>query len=425
MPSILASSATSAPGFSATGNRADQLSDLNQAEVADGTARERASPSVVLILPTYLPESFGGAEQQSRKLGLALSRLGVRVTLLAPRLFAQTPKRERDASISLRRFRVRQPPNLGGRHIGSLIIWTMKLFCWLTLNRKDYDVIHVIHGRLHAVPAVLAGALLRKPTLIKLGRGGIEHFDLDLVSRKRWFGRWYATMLVRYTTSYIANSREIVQDLRRWQIDESRIHEIPNGVELPRLQDGVHQGDVARCIYLGRLDREKSIDMMIHGFARLRAEIRATLTIVGDGDCRRDLEALVENYGIGNRVFFTGSVTDVARQLQSADIFVSTSVSEGMSNALLEAMSFALMPLVSKVSGVADIVEHNQSGVLFAPGSLDAFASALEAAVALPPEARRALGAAARATVEERFGIDQVAATHVKLYEQARTTFDQ
>ena len=375
-----------------------------------------APKRIVLVLPTYLPESFGGAEQQSRKFALALGRAGIHVTLLAPRLLPATPRVERDASITVRRFRLRKAPNLGGRYIGSFLVWFVKLYGWLWRHRSEYDVIHVVHGRLHALPAVLAGTALGKPTLIKIGRGGAEHFDLDVVDRKRLLGQWFARTLVRHATAYVANSRAIADDLERWRIPSDGIHRIPNGVDLPDLDGGAPPSDRVRFVFLGRLDPEKALDFAIRGFARLPADAPASLTIVGEGVCRPDLEALVEQLGVRQRVVFAGAVDDVAPVLRAHDVFVSTSVSEGMSNALLEAMSFGLLPLVSLVSGVADIVDDGRSGLLFSPGDLDGFVAKLAEALALPTEARHEMGRAARATMAERFGIDRVAAQHVLLY---------
>lgn len=372
-------------------------------------------PRVVLILPTYIPESFGGAEQQSRKLALALSRLGLRVNVLAPRLRPATPKSEKDGAISLRRFRLRHAPNLGGRHMGSFILWGAKLLWWLFRHRREYDIIHVIHGRLHAVPAVLAGALLDKPALVKIGRGGTEHFDLDVVNRKRLFGHWYAGMLIRHTTAYVANSREIANDLDRWGVAAGKIYRIPNGVEtVPPIERAA--AATIHFVYLGRLDPEKAIDLMLRGFARLADRSLVTLSIVGDGNCRQELERLADQLGVLEQVRFEGGRPDVSPILAQADVFVSTSLSEGMSNALLESMSFGVMPLVSRVSGVGEIVEDGRTGLLFAPGDLEAFAAKLAEAVALPTATRTVIGSAARAAVIERFGIEQVAKRHLELY---------
>jgi glycosyltransferase involved in cell wall biosynthesis len=372
--------------------------------------------SVVLVLPTYLPESFGGAEQQARKLAFALANLGIRVSLLAPRLLRSTARREQDCSISLWRFKVRKPPNLGGRYFGSLLAWSVKLFWWLLWHRNDYDVIHIIHGRLHAVPAVLAGFCLGKPTLIKIGRGGAEHFDLDILNRKKVLGRWYARRLVNHASAYIANSTEIAADLRRWDIPASRIHRIPNGVEIPSLRAASRDVMKVRCIYVGRLDPEKSLDLMIRGFARLPADRSTNLTIVGEGSCRRALVTLVEEFGLASRVSFAGALSDIGPTMRNADVFVSTSISEGMSNALLEAMSFGVMPLVSVVSGVTDLIEDGRSGLLFAAGDLDAFSDRLLDAIDLSPDDRRAIARAARETVVSRFAIDGVAQRHIGVY---------
>ena len=102
--------------------------------------------------------------------------------------------------------------------------------------------------------------------------------------------------------------------------------------------------------------------------------------------------------------------------LNEADVYVSTSVSEGMSNALLEAMSSGVMPVVSRVSGADDLVEEGVSGLLFPPGDETALATRLEKALAMtrgaPPGDRR--GGAEGNT--RPFPFDRVAERHLSLY---------
>jgi glycosyltransferase involved in cell wall biosynthesis len=384
---------------------------------------------VVMVLPTYLPESFGGAEQQCRKLSHALSRLGLRVTILAPRLFSATPRVEQDGNLSIRRFRVRNAPNLGGRYAGSLLLWSAGVLAWLRAHRSTVDVVHIFHGRLHALPGVLGAALIGKPSLVKIGGGGGKHFDLSLVRGKRLGGPFAHRALLKHTSAYIANSQEIIEDLLAHQVPLDRIFAVPNGVEIPELGSDDRSSPTARphpgeYVYLGRLHPEKRIDLMLRGFARF-SDRSARLTIVGEGECRTHLERLASELGLRDRVTFPGRADDVSKYLRSAHFCLLTSAFEGMSNAVLEAMSFGVVPLLSDVSGAKDIVDHGRSGFLFEPDDLDDFVAKLELMRTTTAAGYRAMSDAARESIRQRFGIEQIAAQHLHIYRTVleRSTF--
>ena len=374
---------------------------------------------VVLVLPTYLPESYGGAEQQSRKFADALTRRGHRVTILAPRLDPATPETEMANGVRIVRFRLSHLPNLGGRHFPSFASWTLRTAFWLWRNRADYQIVHIIHGRLHAVGPVMGGLLARRPTLIKFGRGG-AHFDIDLVRSKRLLGAQFAAIISRFTTGFIANSSQMVEDLKRHRIGEARIHRIPNGVVMPEIDPGEHlrQIDEARFVYMGRLDREKDIGLMIQGFSALPAKTGARLTIVGEGPQQEELKQLAATLGVRDRVEFTGRLDDVTPALIASDFYLSTSQSEGMSNSMLEAMSYGLVPIVSHVSGVEDIVEDNRNGLIFAAGDVDGLKAALENAISMDPQTYRCFSHNARDTLAARFSMESVTSRHLELYER-------
>jgi glycosyltransferase involved in cell wall biosynthesis len=375
-----------------------------------------AVPRVVMILPAYLPESFGGAEQQTRRFAQALAHRGATVTLLAPRLERRTPAREREGPVVVRRFRLHAAPNLGGRHTGAFLRWCGCICAWLWRNRRSYDVIYVVHGRLHAFPAVIAGTWLGKPIVVKPGRGGEAHFDLSVVDRKRLLGPFFARGIARNTTAWVANSQAIAADLAGWGVPSERVHSIPNGIDTPRTESPQARNGVVHFVSIGRLDAEKAVDQTIRAFAALPAELPARLTILGDGPCRVDLEALSRRLGQEKRIAFTGAVADVTPYLRGADVYISTSLSEGMSNALLEAMSHAVMPVVSRVSGVADVVEEGIAGLAFAPGDEYELAARLNETLIMPARLRRAMGDAARDAMSARFALDEVAERHLRLY---------
>lgn len=374
-----------------------------------------AAPRVVIVLPAYLPESYGGAEQQTRRLARALARHGAAVTLLAPRVARGTPAREREGPVAVRRFRLRAAPNLGGRHFDAFLWWCGCVSAWLWRHRWSYDVIFVVHGRLHAFPAVIAGKRLGKPVLVKPGRGGEAHFDLSVVRRKRLLGPLFAHSIARNATAWVANSCEIAADLSGWGIPRERVHAIPNGIDIPEDRPPQKGNGVVRFLSMGRLDAEKAVDQTIRAFAALSTDTPARLTILGDGPCRAGLEALSRRLGQEERIVFTGPVADVTPYLREADVYLSSSLSEGMSNALLEAMSHAVMPVVSRVSGVGDMVQDGVTGLVFPPGDESVLRARLEASLAMTTERRRATGEAAQAAVR-RFSVDRVGELHISLY---------
>lgn len=379
---------------------------------------------IVMVLPTYLPESFGGAEQQARKLSVGLVRRRHRVTLLAPRLHAATPARETVDGVDIIRFKLGAPPNFGGKYFASFLAWSVHLIRWLSANKNNIDVVHIFHGRLHAVPAVIGAHWAHKPSLIKIGRGG-DLFDFKTLHSKKVYGPTFARQVKRWATGYIANSAEIIDDLKSAGIAENIIHAIPNGVELPPLDppdpldppapDPTHTGPV-RFVFLGRLDAEKKVDSLIRAIAAADRACNVHLDLIGDGDLRPALETLVAKLGAAGRVTFHGRTDDVAPYLRAADFFISASESEGMSNALMEAMSFAVPPLVTNVSGVEDLVTNGDNGLLFPAGDVQSITRIIERAARLPHEDRLAMAAAARATVENTFSMETVIAQHEALY---------
>jgi glycosyltransferase involved in cell wall biosynthesis len=369
-----------------------------------------------MILPAYLPETFGGAEQQTRRLAQALARRGAAVTLLAPRLKRSTPAREREGPVEVRRFHLRAAPNLGGRHLDAFLWWCLCISSWLRRNRRSYDLIYVVHARLHAFPAAVAGKRLGKPVVVKPGRGGETHFDLSVVQRKRLLGSFFARAIARNTTAWVANSQAIAGDLARWVIPRERVHVIPNGIDVPEDVGRQPRNGVVHFLSMGRLDADKAVDQTIRAFAALSADAPAHLTILGDGPCRRELKALSRRLGQDRRISFPGAVDDVMPYLKEADVYLSSSVSEGMSNALLEAMSRGVMPVVSRVSGADDLVEDGVSGFLVPPGDETTLTTRLVESLAMTRQHRRATGEAARAAIRARFSLEKVVERHLTLY---------
>ncbi len=155
---------------------------------------------------------------------------------------------------------------------------------------------------------------------------------------------------------------------------------------------------------VGRLEVRKGTDVLLEAAARLwrngLPELR--LLVVGDGPLRDELPALAARLGIADRVLMLGDRADVSDVLGALDVFVLPSRTEGMSNALLEAMATALPVVATAVGGNPEVVTAETTGMLVPPDDSIAMADAVARLVASPQDAAR-LGAAARAHVEAHY----------------------
>lgn len=178
---------------------------------------------------------------------------------------------------------------------------------------------------------------------------------------------------------------------------------VPHGIDLgqpPRRSPG--GTEVRRIVTVGRLERDRSTALVLRAFALARDALGddPLLTVVGDGAERNRLERLAAELGIGERVVFTGRVPDVAPYLDDADVFLAPAM-EAFGLAALEAMARGLPVLGVAAGGVAEVVVHEETGLLAAPEP-ETFAAALSRLAADPALAAR-FGRAGRLWAEQRF----------------------
>ncbi len=122
---------------------------------------------------------------------------------------------------------------------------------------------------------------------------------------------------------------------------------------------------------IGRLSAEKGFDYLIRAVQELRRTIpNAQLVIVGEGNQRETLETLVRELGLENVVHLVGHQADVVPWLESMDLFVSSSLREGLPNVLLEAMAMEVPVVATEVGGVSGLVLPKVTGLLVKPGDM-------------------------------------------------------
>ena len=136
-----------------------------------------------------------------------------------------------------------------------------------------------------------------------------------------------------------------------------------------------------RIVTVGRMDTNKNHEMMLRAFAALGDQYpEYTLTIYGDGELRPYLNSLAGELGIAERVFLPGVIPDVAERIERAALFLLTSYSEGVSNALIEALALGLPVIATDVpsGGTEELVSDGVNGRIIPAGDQKALEKAMD-----------------------------------------------
>ncbi len=243
---------------------------------------------------------------------------------------------------------------------------------------------------------------------------------------------WLRRLHRPLVSHYITVSKDLESYLqRKVRVPPSQITQIYNGVDTARFSpDGERFPDLMPPAFgpenrvlmgtVGRLDAVKDQASLIKAAALLlarRPDLRAVLrvAIVGNGPLMGDLQALAEGSGIGDLVRFPGALDRVPDALRSLDVFVLPSLSEGISNTILEAMATGLPVVATAVGGNVELVDDGVTGRLYGSGDAARLSTLLEGYV--DDEAlRRGHGAAARQAALARFSMQAMMNGYAGVY---------
>jgi len=321
---------------------------------------------------------IGGAEKQAQLLAKKLVERRVSVTLVTGWWSFRTPRREMINGIEIFRnfccwgmFGIKNHRTI--RMLGGLI-YVISLGIYLFLHGREYDIIHVHQFLYPAFVSVLIGKkFLKKPVVVKTASSGSTS-DIELI-RRLPLGRFQLNYLLREVDYLVAISKATEKDFKEIGYPESRISFIPNGVEVPVPEKNTYN-QVIQVITITRLSQEKGVDVLLKAWAEVMEEEKGLkLLIVGYGSLESYLKTLSRSLGIAESVDFVGMVQNTSNYLKGSDLFVLSSRSEGMSNALLEAMSYGIPCIATKVGGNWELLggeneEISQGGYVLAKNGL-------------------------------------------------------
>ncbi|HEX4885442.1 MAG TPA: glycosyltransferase family 4 protein [Casimicrobiaceae bacterium] len=372
-----------------------------------------------MFCPQFRP-IVGGAERQAEKLARALAGIGWSVRILTPRMDPDSPSREEAAGVSIERFPY---VDLASRyHVPGIGALNVPYILWQTARAvrpslAGASVLHCHLASLQTVGAALAGRAARIPVLCKAATAG-ERSDLGQIEATGRSGRFVAWLARMSIGTWVATTAAVADALVRAGMLRSRIVRIPNGVEpAPPAVAARRGGGARRFLSMGRVSVNAARDLptLVQAFDALAGDHPdVELAIVGGGDLLASTRDLAAACASRDRILLPG-FDDPAKWLAWADCFVLPSRREGLSNALLEAMSAGLPCIANDIAPNRETLDDGVAGVLVPVGDAGALEAALRAMADDPALAAR-FGAQARARVERCYTIGAVAARYAQLY---------
>jgi colanic acid/amylovoran biosynthesis glycosyltransferase len=231
--------------------------------------------------------------------------------------------------------------------------------------------------------------------------GSKEFFD---VARQRLARKVRAARFVVCVSDFTRSQLMALVDDSDW----AKLHVVHCGIDTERFgppEPPRSNEDPFRILTVGRLDNMKGVTLLIEALAGLRKRgIGATLTVVGDGPKRVDLERLAERRSVAEQVTWVGSVGQgrIRAHYHASDVFCLPSFAEGVPVVLMEAMATELPVVANHITGIPELVAHEVSGLLLRPGRVDLLTAALEM-LARDPELRARMGRTGRQQVQQEF----------------------
>lgn len=304
-----------------------------------------------------------------------------------------------DIPVKVQRVRLRNLP----RDLTALARW---------FRDENVAVVHT-HMFSAAMWGRLAGLKAQVPVLVTTEHG-----------KENW-KKWWQSRLDRWLSGHTFRHIAVSEDVReiRMQRDgvpAERIVVVPNGVPIPgQVGDQAARNRVRREFGLaqnqpvmgsvGRMIAAKGYPVLLEALALARREIHELHWLqIGDGPDREDLKAQAAAMGLSGNITFAGRRTDIGDLLETMDVWVMSSIREGLPVALLEAMAAGKPIVATRVGGIPDAVEHRVSALLAEEGDPASLAQAI-VRLFQDPELAAKLSAAAQARASAAYSISAVA----------------
>lgn len=339
-----------------------------------------------------------------------------------------TGQRRNETLAHLTVLRIGPSPRESSR-IGRLL-FGLDAIRFLSQHRHEYDLVYCPSSYWPTELIALAARIFKMSVITRVAKSELATHHMGGWMRSR--------ILPRLANATVVLNRQMALELQQ-TVSADRIVFIPNGVDTARFHPPTavqrlrsrQAWDIAEqdilILFVGLIVPYKGVDVALRAFRTVaqtyptsRLLLAGPLTSsLGTGGIQTDyvsqLYAFAQQSKLSHRVRFLGQVSKIESLLQVADLFVFPSYSEGMPNALLEAMATGLPCVASDIPGVHDLIEDGVNGLLFPAGHDAELAKHIHRLVANVDERQR-FGQQARATIDQGFSVRTTARRYQDLF---------
>ena len=282
------------------------------------------------------------------------------------------------------------------------------------------DILHT-----HCFHANILGRIIARILNIPIVISSIHTINLGSVRREmllRMSDQW-ATVT---TTVCQAAAEKLIE---RGIVKQDKIKVIYNGIDNENypLQIETNKGlarerygfkkQIPLLLNVGGLRKPKGHIVLLEAAAILKKKgIAFLFVIAGEGKLRQHLEVVIEDLRLERYVRLLGQRDDIPELMAAADVFVLSSLWEGLPLVVLEAMASGLPVVSTNVGGVPELVVDNETGFLVPPENPQLLAEAIERMLSLPEHQRLAMGQAGKKRIEENFTLNKMVSAYEDLY---------
>jgi len=291
------------------------------------------------------------------------------------------------------------------------------------LAAKDYDLVHAFFG--FPTGWLCYRTAQKLPYVISLRGSDVPGENVRFKLDYKLLGRLVFRPIWRKAAALVACSEGLKSRALKF-LPSAAIEVIPNGVDLERFHPvdpesprGRGDWNVLRLLTVGRLSATKRLPLLIEAVELLTGRgAKVSLTIVGGGAQEPELRRRLSERNLRGAVTLTGrrEGAGMPKLYQQHDLFVSASMQEGMSNAMLEAMASGLPVVTTRCEGVAELIADN--GLVVEDPQPAALAAAIEK-LAADRTILKTMSVAARQRAEA-FGWSEVAESYLRLYAKVK-----